>query len=87
MLLLDISRVPDIEYSGLQALIDGERRASERGATLGLAGLNPGVLDVVRRSGLADRLGRERMLFNDRLAIERYQALTAEAEAAAVSRG
>ena len=88
VLLLDMSRVPDIEYSALQALIDGERRVSERGATLWLAGLNPGVLDVVRRSGLADRLGRERLLFNDRVAIERYQALTAEAEATtAASRG
>lgn len=78
VLLLDMSRVPDIEYSALQAMIDGERRAAERGATLWLAGLNPGVLDVVRRSGLADRLGRERLLFNDRVAIERYQALVAE---------
>lgn len=78
VLLLDMSRVPDMEYSALQALIDGERRATERGATLWLAGLNPGVLDVVRRSGLADRLGRERLLFNDRVAIERYQALVAE---------
>ena len=81
VLLLDMSRVPDIEYSALQAMIDGERRAAERGATLWLAGLNPGVLDVVRRSGLADRLGRERLLFNDRVAIERYQALAAGAQA------
>lgn len=83
VLLLDMSRVPDIEYSALQAMIDGERRAAERGATLWLAGLNPGVLDVVRRSGLADRLGRERLLFNDRVAIERYQALAAEGALAA----
>lgn len=83
VLLLDMSRVPDIEYSALQAIIDGERRAAERGATLWLAGLNPGVLDVVRRSGLADRLGRERLLFNDRVAIERYQALAAEGALAA----
>ena len=83
VLLLDMSRVPDIEYSALQAMIDGERRAAERGATLWLAGLNPGVLDVVRRSGLADRLGRERLLFNDRVAIERYQALVAEGALAA----
>ena len=75
VLVLDMSRVPDIEYSALQALIEGERRATERGATLWLAGLNPGVLEVVRNCGLADRLGRERLLFNDRVSIERYLAL------------
>ena len=77
VVVLDMSRVPDIEYSALQALIEGERRATERGAALWLAGLNPGVLEVVRNSGLADRLGRERLLFNDRVAIERYLALPA----------
>ncbi len=75
VLVLDLSRVPDLEYSALQMLIEGERRAEERGATLWLAGLNPGVLEVVRNCGLADRLGRERLLFNDRVAIERYLAL------------
>ena len=41
-------------------------------------GLNPGVLEVVRNAGLDERLGRERMLFNARAAIERYQALQAK---------
>lgn len=75
VLALDLSRVPDIEYSALQMLARGDQRASELGASLWLVGLNPGVLEVVRRSGLADRLGRERMLFNARAAIERYQTL------------
>ena len=44
-----------------------------------LAGLNPGVLEVVRHAGLDRRLGRERKLFNAREAIERYQALQAAA--------
>jgi len=39
--------------------------------------LNPGVLEVVRSAGLAERLGRERMLFNARAAIARYQSLQA----------
>lgn len=72
---LDMSRVPDIEYSALQMLMEGEKRSHEQGATLWLVGLNPGVLEVVRHSGLADRLGHERMLFNARMAIERYQSL------------
>ncbi|WP_374088941.1 SulP family inorganic anion transporter [Methylomicrobium lacus] len=77
VLVLDMSRVPDIEYSALQMLMEREKRATEQGATLWLVGLNPSVLEVVRRSGLADRLGRERMMFNVRAAIKRYQALPA----------
>jgi len=77
VLALDLSRVPDIEYSALQALVEGEKRLTERGIVVWLAGLNPGVLEVVRRAGLDEQLGRERMLFNARAAIERYQALPA----------
>jgi hypothetical protein len=40
-----------------------------------LVGLNPGVLETARHAGLDQRLGRERMLFNARAAIERYQAM------------
>jgi MFS superfamily sulfate permease-like transporter len=72
---LDMSRVPDLEYSALQAMLEGGRRAEGGGPTIWLAGLNPGVLETVRKAGLADRLGRERMLFNARAAIERYQAM------------
>ena len=80
---LDMSRVPDIEYSALQVLMEGEKRATERGVVVWLVGLNPGVLEVVRNAGLYERLGRERMLFNARAAIERYQALQATARGAA----
>jgi len=78
VLTLDMSRVPDVEYSALQMLIEGDQRALDRGVKLWIVGLNPGVLEVVRRSGLGDRLGRERMLFNARAAIARYQTLQAE---------
>ncbi len=79
---LDMSRVPDIEYSALQMLIEGEARFADRGVTLWLAALNPGVLEVVRKAGLAERLGRDRLLFNARAAIERFQALQAGASSA-----
>jgi sulfate permease, SulP family len=75
VLALDMSRVPDIEYSALQVLMDGEQRATERGAVMWLVGLNPGVLELARRAGLDKQLDRERMLFNARAAIERYQAM------------
>jgi len=79
VLALDMSRVPDIEYSALQMLIERDNRATERGAVVWLVGLNPDALEVVRKAGLDRQLGRERMLFNARAAIEHYQALQANA--------
>jgi SulP family sulfate permease len=84
---LDLSRVPDLEYSALQALMEGEQRATERGAVLWLAGLNPGVLEMVRHAGLADRLGPERLLFNARAVIERYKEMQATGRPAESNRG
>jgi sulfate permease, SulP family len=78
VLAVDMSRVPDIEYSALQMLIESDKRGTERGAVVWLVGLNPGALEVVRKAGLDERLGRERMLFNTRAAIERYQKLQAK---------
>lgn len=75
VLALDMSRVPDIEFSALQTLVEGERRMTESGVVVWLVGMNPGVLEVARRAGLDQRLGRERMLFNARAAIQHYQAL------------
>jgi len=75
VLALDMSRVIDIEYSALQVLIEGEKRATEDGAVVWLAALNPSVLEVARSSGLAQQLGPDRLLFNARTVIERYQAM------------
>jgi high affinity sulfate transporter 1 len=74
VLALDMSRIPDLEYSALQALTAYEQRATESGAVVWVVGLNPAVLEMARNSGLYERLGRERMLFNAREAIQRYQA-------------
>jgi high affinity sulfate transporter 1 len=76
---LDMSRVPDLEYSALQMLMEGDKRAAERGAVFWLVALNPGVLEVVRNAGFDRQLGPERLLFNARAAIERYQAMQAAA--------
>jgi len=75
VIALDMSRVPDIEYSALQMLMEGEKRTTERDVVVWLVGLNPSVLEVMHHAGLYERLGRERMLFNARTAIERYQTL------------
>ncbi len=63
--------------------MEGEKRVTERGVVIWLVALNPGVLEVVRKAGLEERLGRERMLFNARVAIERYQALRATGDVTA----
>src|SRR6185436_875774 len=86
VLALDLSRVPDIEYSALQTLIESDKRVTEQGVVVWLAALNPSVLEVVRRSGFDQQLGSERLVFNSRMVIERYQALRArEDTVAAVS--
>ncbi len=72
VVVLDMSGVMDIEYSALQMIMEGEKRVRVQGLSLWLAGLNPSVLETVRHAGLADTLGRERMLFNAHTAIERF---------------
>jgi len=73
VLAVDMSRVPDIEYSALKMLIEGEQRMTEDGVTVWLAALNPSVLASIRSSAFADRLGPERLLFNARAVIRKYQ--------------
>jgi high affinity sulfate transporter 1 len=70
---MDFSAVPDIEYSALKMLIEGEERLREQGIALWLVALNPEVLRMVQRSSLGGTLGRERMLFNLQSVVERYQ--------------
>jgi MFS superfamily sulfate permease-like transporter len=74
---LDFSGVPDLEYTALKALSDGERRQRELGISLWLVGLNPRVLQVVQRSPLGKTLGRDRMQFNLELAVAKYQGMNA----------
>ena len=87
VLAVDMSRVPDVEYSALQMLIESDKRATDRGAVVWLVGLNPNALEVVRNAGLDERLGRERMLFNARAAIQRYRALEAKTGVIATKSG
>jgi SulP family sulfate permease len=71
---LDLSGVPDLEYTALKMLIEGERRQREGGVAVWLVGLNPEVLRVVQRSPLGETLGSDRMFFNLELAVDRYGA-------------
>jgi hypothetical protein len=74
VVVLDLSRVFDVEYSALKALIAGERRLRAAGIDVVFAGLNPAVLDMVRRSPLAATLGPDRMALNLEMALERVRA-------------
>ena len=69
---LDLSRVPDLEYTALKMLTEAEKRQRDRGVTVWLVGLNPEVLATVQRSSLGQVLGRERMFFNLELAVAKY---------------
>jgi len=72
VLVLDFSGVFDLEYTALKMLTEAERHMRERGISLWLAGLNPGVLEMVRRSPLGATLGNDRMFFNMNQAVENY---------------
>jgi SulP family sulfate permease len=79
---LDLSGVPDLEYTALRMLIDAEKRQRERGVSIWLVGLNPEVLSVIQRSSLGKALGRERMHFNLELAVANYLAAPVSESAA-----
>jgi SulP family sulfate permease len=73
VVVFDLSRVFDLEYSALKMLIEAEKRQREAGITLWLVGLNPQVYAVIQRSPLGAILGTERMMFDLEIAIDRYQ--------------
>jgi len=78
VVVLDMSRVFDMEYSALQMLIEGEKTIAKENYTLWLAGLNPDVLAGVRHSGFADHLGKDRLFYNAREAIKHFEHLQAD---------
>jgi hypothetical protein len=59
-------------------LNDAEKRLSQAGISLWMAGLSPDVLVMVRRSPLGETLGRERLFYNLEEAVARYQELIKE---------
>ncbi|MGY4827635.1 SulP family inorganic anion transporter [Sphaerotilaceae bacterium SBD11-9] len=73
VVILHLRSVVDLEYTALKMLIAAEKRMRDEGVALWLVGLNPGVLEMVRRSSLGDTLGRERMYFNLEQALAAYQ--------------
>ena len=64
VVLLDFSAVTDLEYTALKMLTEAEEQAHHEDRALWLAALNPGVMKVVLRSKLGERLGRERIFIS-----------------------
>jgi high affinity sulfate transporter 1 len=74
VVLLDCSAIPGFEYTALKMLIEGEEKQREQGRELWLAALNPEALELVQRTSLAERLGRERMFYTVEQAVAAFEA-------------
>ena len=61
VIILDMRAVPDLEYTALNALNAAEETLKNAGVTLWLSALTPRVQEVIERSPLGKRLGRERI--------------------------
>jgi len=75
VIVVDMSAVFDVEYTALKMLTAAERKARDDGRILCLTGLNPEVLELVRRSALGAVLGRERLCFDLEQALARFQGI------------
>ncbi|MGY4535239.1 SulP family sulfate permease [Pseudomonas sp. TE3786] len=79
VVVLDLSRVFDVEYTALRMLTDFERRQQEKGISVWLAGLNPSVSAMLIPSPLGQTLGPQRLFYNLEQVIVRYAPSPSEA--------
>ena len=80
VLILEMSAVPDIEYTALQVMTEFEEKLSEAAIELWLAGLNPEPLELMRKAPLGEILGQERMFYNLDLAVQAFEKRGTEEE-------
>lgn len=73
VIALDCSAILDIEYTALAALAAAEQRLRERGVTLWLAGVNPGLMPVLARSPLAAAADPSRLFADLHKVIDAWQ--------------
>ena len=72
VVVLDMSRVQDVEYSALMMLMEGERQVRDKGSRSGWPGSTRGARErAPQRAG--QPAGEGRMLFNARAAIRQYR--------------
>jgi sulfate permease, SulP family len=74
VVLIDCSAVPGFEYTALKMLIEGEEKLRQEGIELWLAALNPEAMELVQRTELFERLGRERLFFTVEQAVDRFES-------------
>jgi high affinity sulfate transporter 1 len=72
VIALDLSGVPDLEYTALKMLTEAAKRQRQNGVSVWLVGLNPQVLNMVQRSPLGEMLGRDGLQFNLETAVAKY---------------
>ena len=72
VLALEMSAVPDLEYTALKALTEAEQKLRDAGTTVWLVALNPQVRAVIERSPLGTALGPGRVFPKMRLAVDAY---------------
>jgi len=74
VIVFDCSAIPGFEYTALKMLVESEERLRAEGTELWLAALNPEAMELVQRTPLAQRLGRERMFFTVEQAVDAFIA-------------
>lgn len=72
VIAIHLRGVPDLEYTALKMLTEGEKRQRERGVLLWLVAMNPRVLEVIQRSPLGEAIGDDAMLFNLEMTVDKY---------------
>jgi high affinity sulfate transporter 1 len=82
VVVFDCSAIPDLEYTALRMLAHAEAKLEESGISLWLAALNPEPLQLIQRSELGKKLGRERMYFNLERAVASFQKQFSNPQAA-----
>ncbi|HUL56533.1 MAG TPA: SulP family inorganic anion transporter [Usitatibacter sp.] len=73
VLAVDCGAIPGFEFTALKMLVEADETLRAKGVELWLVALNPEALELLRRTPLADRLGRERMYFNLEDAVAAYR--------------
>jgi SulP family sulfate permease len=70
-ILIKCSGVNNIDASGVEMLGNLVSRFRDNGMTLSFSGFKKQVQEVLDRTGLSDRIGREHIFFTDREALDR----------------
>jgi anti-anti-sigma factor len=68
--------INEVDASGVEMLYSLVRRLREAGYDMSLSGLNDSVLDVMRRTGLYDKIGEDHLFRNASNAVEGMHAKT-----------